>query len=87
MHELPARKAAKVDSLCVYFGGSISLRARPSIRRAAVLRVELAYIDPGSGSYLFQILIASLLAVGVSVKVFWKRIRSLARSVLSRRGR
>lgn len=52
-----------------------------------MLRVELAYIDPGSGSYLFQILIASLLAVGVSVKVFWKRIRSLARSVLSRRGR
>lgn len=49
-----------------------------------MLRVQLAYIDPGSSSYLFQILIASLLAVGVGVRVFWKRISSIARSVFSR---
>jgi hypothetical protein len=34
----------------------------------------VGYIDPGSGSYFFQLLIGGLLGVGVAVKVFWRRI-------------
>lgn len=33
-----------------------------------------AYVDPGSGSFVFQALIAGLLAAGMAVKVFWRRI-------------
>lgn len=35
----------------------------------------LGYIDPGSGSFLFQALIAFALATGLTVKRFWWRLR------------
>jgi hypothetical protein len=35
------------------------------------------YIDPGTGSVLFQVLIASALGAGVLIKIFWKKIVSL----------
>ncbi len=35
-----------------------------------------AYIDPGTGSFLFQAAIGALLAAGMSVKVFWRRIKA-----------
>jgi len=34
----------------------------------------LAYIDPGTGSYLIQLLIAAFVAVSFSIKIFWKKI-------------
>lgn len=33
-----------------------------------------AYIDPGSGSLIFQALAAGAMAIGLTVKVFWRRI-------------
>ena len=33
------------------------------------------YIDPGTGSYLFQIVIAALVAVSFAVKVYWLKIK------------
>jgi len=36
-----------------------------------------AYLDPGSGSYLIQMLIASLVGGGLFVKTFWVRIKGL----------
>lgn len=36
-----------------------------------------AYIDPGSGSFVFQALIGGLLAAAVAIKVFWKRMIGL----------
>jgi len=35
-----------------------------------------AYVDPGSGSFIFQALVGGLLAAGLAVKVFWRRIVS-----------
>lgn len=35
-----------------------------------------AYLDPGSGSFLLQILIASLLGVTFAIKTFWRNIKS-----------
>ncbi len=35
------------------------------------------YIDPGTGSVLFQIIIASALGAGVSIRIFWKKIVTL----------
>jgi hypothetical protein len=35
-----------------------------------------AYIDPGSGSLLLQVIIAGLISAGVAVKMFWRNIRN-----------
>ena len=55
------------------------------IRIAAVAAVAafltpvaaLAYIDPGTGSYVIQLVIAAFVGVVFSVRVFWKRIARL----------
>ena len=39
--------------------------------------VANAYVDPGSGSFVFQAFIAGLLAAGMAIKVFWRRIVGL----------
>lgn len=43
-----------------------------------------AYLDPGTGSYLIQVLIAGLLAATLAVKAFWGKIGPLLQSLLSR---
>jgi hypothetical protein len=35
------------------------------------------YIDPGTGSVLFQIIIAGALGAGVLIRIFWKKIVTL----------
>ena len=35
-----------------------------------------AYVDPGTGSYIFQVVIGVFLGAAVAVKVFWRRIWS-----------
>jgi hypothetical protein len=34
------------------------------------------YLDPGSGSYLIQLLLAGLLGAGITIRMFWGRIKS-----------
>ncbi|MEJ2104275.1 MAG: hypothetical protein P8X47_06820 [Ignavibacteriaceae bacterium] len=34
----------------------------------------LAYIDPGTGSYLIQLLIASILGGLFALKVYWRKL-------------
>ena len=35
----------------------------------------LPYLDPGSGSFLIQLLIAALLGLGVAIRASWGRIK------------
>jgi hypothetical protein len=35
-----------------------------------------AYLDPGSGSFLFQLLIGGLVGAAVTVRAYWGRIRA-----------
>ncbi len=35
------------------------------------------YLDPGFGSMILQLVLAGLLAVGVFVRIFWSKIRTL----------
>jgi hypothetical protein len=35
----------------------------------------LAYLDPGSGSFLIQILLAALLGIGVAIRASWSKIK------------
>lgn len=34
-----------------------------------------AYIDPGSGSMVIQMLIGALVGVGITLKVYWYKIK------------
>ena len=43
-----------------------------------------AYLDPGTGSYVLQILLASILGALFSIKVFWSKIRSFFSKLFSR---
>ncbi len=36
-----------------------------------------AYLDPGSGSMMLQLLLAGLTGIGVALRVYWRRIRAL----------
>ncbi len=38
-----------------------------------------AYLDPGSGSMLLQILLGGFAAIGVVAKLYWHRVASLFR--------
>jgi hypothetical protein len=38
------------------------------------LNKDLAYLDPGSGSFLLQILLATLLASLLFMKTFWRKV-------------
>lgn len=38
------------------------------------LNKDLAYLDPGSGSFILQILLATLLASLLFMKTFWRKI-------------
>ena len=35
-----------------------------------------AYIDPGTGSIIVQMIIGELVGVGIAIKVFWYRIKT-----------
>lgn len=38
------------------------------------MKILVAYIDPGSGSLLIQALIAAVLGIAYTVKVYWRKI-------------
>jgi hypothetical protein len=39
--------------------------------------ISLLYLDPSSGSILLQLILASLLGIGVAVRIFWRKIRGV----------
>lgn len=69
------------------------------VKRSKILRISVflsvllllittgkahAYIDPGSGSYVLQLIIAGLLGAGVAVKIYWRRIKAFISAPFSR---
>lgn len=36
-----------------------------------------AYLDPGTGSTLLQVILGGAAAIGVSLKLYWRKIRSM----------
>lgn len=43
-----------------------------------------AYVDPGVGSYILQVVIGTIAAAGFGVKIFWRRIREAVRTRFAR---
>ena len=35
------------------------------------------YLDPGTGSYIIQVILAGVLGIGVGIKLFWGKIKLL----------
>ena len=48
-------------------------------------RDACGYIDPGTGSYILQILVAGIVGSLFVVKIFWKRISLFLSDLLSSR--
>ena len=40
-----------------------------------MLFAPLPYLDPGSGSFLLQLLVAALLGLGVAIRASWGKIK------------
>jgi hypothetical protein len=53
----------------------------------APAKTSLAYLDPGSGSFILQLLLAALVGGLFILKTYWKRIRDFFRKLFSRGGR
>ena len=45
----------------------------------------LAYLDPGTGSYFFQILIAAILGAGFALKMYWKKVKLFMSNLFSKK--
>lgn len=43
-----------------------------------------AYLDPGTGSYLLQLVLAGILGALLSIKLFWGKIKEFFRSLFTR---
>ena len=41
-----------------------------------VVRNSYAYIDPGTGSYLLQLMLAGLLGLAFTIKIYWHKIKT-----------
>ena len=46
----------------------------------------MAYLDPGSGSFILQLLIAAILGGIVAIRAYWGRIKNFVRSIFNRNG-
>ncbi|MCH7883539.1 hypothetical protein IIA95_03955 [Patescibacteria group bacterium] len=38
--------------------------------------LALAYLDPGTGSYIFQMVLAFFVGASFAVKIYWRKIRA-----------
>lgn len=39
--------------------------------------IAYAYLDPGTGSYVFQVVVAMIFGAGFAIKIFWKKLRNI----------
>ncbi len=44
---------------------------------APILYAPLHYFDPGTGSLIIQLVLGVLLAVGLAVRIYWRKIKAL----------
>lgn len=59
-----------------YLGSPIPLAVLFAMISLTVPSKAYAYLDPGSGSFFLQMLIASLLATSFVIKTWWRNIKT-----------
>jgi hypothetical protein len=62
----------------------ISLLVLMALFLLSVPEKVYAYLDPGTGSYVLQVLVASLLGAGVMVGSYRKKIKSFIDKILKK---
>lgn len=67
------------------FVRSIRFFALMTVLAAAVPSTAHAYLDPGTGSYVLQIIIGVALGAAFAVKAFWLRIRTFFQGLVSKK--
>ena len=48
-----------------------------------VVRDAQAYLDPGTASFFFQMVVASILGALLALKVYWQKVKAGAKSLFS----
>ena len=59
---------------------------RCTLGMAGILTQPAQYLDPGSGSYLLQLLIAGILGVLFALRLYWKQVKGFFLRLLKRGG-
>jgi hypothetical protein len=49
------------------------------------VRDAFAYVDPGTGSYVLQLIMAGLLAAAFALKSYWRNITAFLSRLLSKK--
>jgi len=62
---------------------AILFNQEPYTLMSAGHRGILAYLDPGSGSYLIQLLVAAALGGLLLLRLYWQRVKSFVRRVFT----
>ena len=44
-----------------------------------------AYLDPGSGSFIFQLALGALLGISVAIKIYWKKVKAFFVNLLAKK--
>jgi len=50
-------------------------------------RAAYAYLDPGTGSYILQIILAALAGLAFTIKIYWTNVRAFFVNLFSKRSR
>lgn len=50
----------------------------------ALPKFMFAYIDPGTGSYMLQLLIAAFIGISFAIKVHWKKIKTFISGIFKK---
>lgn len=48
-------------------------------------RTADAYLDPGTGSYIFQIIIAAFVGIAFTFKIYWTKIKTFLGDLFSKK--
>ena len=44
-----------------------------------------AYLDPGTGSYLFQIILAAFVGAAFTIKIYWTKVKTFFVNLFSKK--
>ena len=86
MRQAPLKKGCHLlFSLTIYHLPTIVRRDHPILLPSIFVSILLvqeftvseayAYLDPGSGSVVIQMLVGALAGVGIALKIYWQKIK------------
>lgn len=57
-------------------GQALRILGGVALLQILLVRDAQAYVDPGTGSLIFQVIIATVVGVGAAVRLYWERIKT-----------